>query len=325
MFAYNQPVPARSVAANSICLSAAGLRRELSARNLSRIEGVPADGILLPPTPRPAHEQTFGSVPSIVYAPHEDGRSHGNFLDASYRRIVADPAWRARLEKAYTGGRRIARTHDRVGRAELDCANSSDALLMNVFCYPGVLARPALRHLLGLEPNVMTEFGVRLGVPLGAGAQVGTSVDRTERASRDRTERASRDRTEIDLRLGDLLLEAKLTETDFQTAPARLVQRYRDLDEVFDVDDLPRSTTGAFASYQLIRGALAAHAEGIRFAVLCDARRVDLAEQWFEVLRAVRSVALRSRLQLLTWQELAATTPPRLRQFLSAKYGIAAG
>ena len=283
--------------------------RELSARNLSWIEAASAAiDSSLPSHNHPSHEQTYGRVPSIVYAPHEDGRSHGNFINSSYRRILADPAWRARLHKAYTGGLRIARTHDRTGRAELDCANSSDALLMNVFCYPGVLARPALRDLLGLEAKVMAEFGVRLGVPLRAGVQGGTGLDRTE----------------TDLRLGDLLLEAKLTETDFQSPPARLVQRYRDPDEVFDVADLPRSPTHAFAGYQLIRGTLAAHAHGARFAVLCDARRVDLAEQWFAVLRAVRSAALRSRLQLVTWQELAATTPLRLRQFLSAKYGIAA-
>jgi hypothetical protein len=41
-------------------------------------------------------------------------------------------------------------------------------------------------------------------------------------------------RTEVDLRLGNFLAEAKLTETDFETAPLRMVQRYRDFEDVFE-------------------------------------------------------------------------------------------
>ncbi len=281
------------------------LRRELSARNLALVEArvaglSPCDGEL------PGHEQTYSAVPSVVYAPDADGRGHGNFQPASYRQIQAVPAWAARLCKAYTGARRIARAQDRARRGELECANSSDALLMNVFCYPKVLETTALQRLLGLSARLHAEFGVRVGVPLRPDSRGKCAVDRTE----------------VDLRVGDLLVEAKLTETGFQTAPARLVERYRDLAEVFGEDELQRTEAGAFRSYQLLRGVLAAHATETRFAVLCDSRRTDLAEQWFDVVRAVRSSALRSRLQLVTWQEIAATLPPSLRRFLAAKYGI---
>ena len=188
---------------------------------------------------------------------------------------------------------------------------------MNIFCYPGLLARPALQGLLGLTHAVQPEFGVRIGVPLRA--------TRARRTIQSELKGNCPDRTEVDCRLDDLLLEAKLTETGFQTAPARLVHRYSDLDEVFDVNDLPRQgVTGTFLSYQLIRGVLAAHAGQCRFAVLADARRADLHEHWFQVLCAVRSSALRSRLEMLTWQELAAVTPPRVQNFLSTKYGIVA-
>ena len=74
--------------------------------------------------------------------------------------------------------------------------------------------------------------------------------------------------------------------------------------------------------YQLIRGVLAAYATGGSFCVLCDARRPDLIENWYAVIRAVRSCVLRCRLQLLTWQELAAVLPRSLQKFLAAKYGI---
>jgi hypothetical protein len=269
-------------------MTASELRRELSARNLVRAEGI-------------SHEVTFGHVPSVIYAEAEEGKRHGNFVPASWRRIQADPGWARRLEKVYTAGGRVARRHDR-WRGELECANSSDALLMNVFCYPGVTSSPALCGMLGLEPGLRPEFGVRIGAPLGSGRV---------------------DRTEVDMVLGEYLVEAKLTETGFGTARTALVERYRDLEEVFEVEELPRSTeTGAFTEYQLVRGVLGAHSLGARFLLICDGRRLDLAEGWFRVMRAVKPWELKTRLRMVTWQELAGAVPRGLREFLGEKYGI---
>ncbi len=241
---------------------------------------------------------SYSAVPSIVYAESEAGE-HGNFLPAAYRRILQQPAWKARLAKVYTGSRFLPRKADRT-RGELECANSSDALLMNIFCYPGVLRRRAVSSLLGIPPGLRPEFGVRAGIPLKNGA---------------------RDRSEMDLKLGDLLLEAKLTEGDFQTARCDLVHRYRDLDSVFEVDRLPMRY-GKYRSCQLIRGALAAYAHGASFAVVCDQRRQDLVEACFEVLSAVASTELRCRMSVVTWQELAQTLPRKVKVFLAEKYGI---
>ena len=183
---------------------------------------------------------------------------------------------------------------------ELDCANSSDALLMNVFCHPGVVECAGVRATLGIAAGAMPEFGVKPRTPLHGG---------------------KRDNTEVDMRVGDLLVEAKLTESDFQSAKAALVERYRDLREVFEVEELP-VRGGRVVGYQLIRGTLAAHATGCSFCVLCDARRPELVETWYAVMRAVRSFELRCRLKLLTWQELAGVVPGELREFLAEKYGI---
>jgi hypothetical protein len=81
---------------------------------------------------------------------------------------------------------------------------------------------------------------------------------------------------------------------------------------------------GKLCGYQLVRGTLAARATGASFCVLCDGRRSDLVEEWYRVISAVRSAELRSRLKLLTWQELAETLPVDLRDFLRVKYGIQA-
>lgn len=272
------------ISAKIVSLSSLQLRCEVSARNLSLCEGA-------------VHESTCGDIPSVLYK--ETNGRHYNFIPASYRRICASPEWSRRLKKHYSGSSRLARPRERI-RRELDCANSSDALLMNVFCYPAVTSRKAMCALLNVERGLRPRFGVRPGLPM-----MGGGVDRTE----------------IDMSLGRLFVEAKLTESGFQTARPELLVRYRDVAEVFDTDCLPMSAAG-YRGYQLIRGVLAAHHCGKSFLVLCDARRTDLIEAWFTVLRAVRSCELRSRLALLTWQELAGVLPKSLQRFLSEKYGI---
>jgi hypothetical protein len=261
------------------------LRWELSQRNAARAAGWSA-------------EMSYGAVPSIVYSENEAGE-HGNFLPASYKRILQQAGWKARLAKVYTGSRFLPRKADR-RRRELECANSSDALLMNIFCYPGILRRASLCSLLGIEPGTHPTFGFRPRIPLQNGAD---------------------DRSEIDLKLGKLFIEAKLTEGNFQSAKQGLVHRYRDLEAVFDVDRLPISKE-RYRSYQLIRGALAAHAHGASFAVCCDQRRQDLIEDCFEIMSAVSSTELRCRLSVVTWQEIASAMPPKVKGFLSEKYGI---
>jgi hypothetical protein len=244
------------------------------------------------------HDQTDGRIPSVLFACDEEGR-HGNFLYASYKEIKARPEWSRRLQKAHSGYRRM-RVRANWCWKELDCCSSSDALLMNVFCYPGVTRLRAVRALLGSEAEAVPEFGFKPRTPLANGRW---------------------DCTEVDMRLGTLLVEAKLTESDFQLADPRLVRRYRGLDEVFDVDELPQRA-GKHIGYQLIRGALAAQASGGSFCVFCDRRRTDLIENWYGILRAVRQADLRCRLKLLTFQELAGTVPPELQTFLEVKYGI---
>ena len=283
--------------------------------------------------------ESYGDTPVVVYAP--EGSRHGNFFDAAYAAILAKPEWMRRFGKVHAQAARALPKAERRWR-ELDSSTSSDALLMNVFCTPGVAESRALRDALGVEGGEPPEFGWKARVPLANGRS---------------------DRTEVDMRLGSLLVEAKLTEADFQSRAARIVESYRDFDEIFDRDLLPRTeiraarirTTSEFpedisqefesvlgdpesqtfvdaplppsgeagyASYQLIRNVLAAHAAGASFCAMYDERRPDLREQWFCVMAAVKSAELRTRLKALTWQELAALLPAELQQFLDVKYGI---
>jgi hypothetical protein len=123
------------------------------------------------------------------------------------------------------------------------------------------------------------------------------------------------------MKLGAVLFEAKLTESDFQTQKAPIVEGYRDLKEVFDCRKLARRGR-EYVSYQLLRNVLAAYALNLSFCVLVDARRPDLREQWYAVMSCVRLMDLKTRCKVLTWQELSAALPLRLQQFLELKYGI---
>lgn len=242
-------------------------------------------------------EESYGSSPVVIFP--ERGQSHGNFFAPSYRSILSNSDWKKRLAKVHTSGS-LPRADRRW--CELDSSNSSDALLMNIFCCPEVFQDGRVASFLGTDETA-PEFGFKARVPLREGKA---------------------DRTEVDMRLGNLLVEAKLTETDFQTKSKELVDRYRDFERVFRRRDLPQGKT-TYSCYQLIRNVLAADALGCCFCVMLDARRPDLLEQWYTVMRCVKDYELRVRCKVLTWQELADVVTEELQQFLDEKYGIRPG
>jgi hypothetical protein len=267
---------------------AAELRRELSARN----QRYAADHRLL-------SRESYGDPPVVCYLPREDGTAHGNFLPQTYTRILGHRGWSSRLNKVHAQARGRLPREDRRWR-ELDSSNSSDALLMNIFCFPGTLKNRRVFDRLGVLAPGMPEFGVKAMVPLANGHF---------------------DRTEVDMRLGDLLVEAKLTETDFQSAEPKLVEAYRDFSQVFSQPDLPRNGR-RYPSYQLLRNVLAAYANQCSFCVMVDARRPDLIEAWYAIMRCIRLTSLRLECKIITWQELSEGLPEKLRRFLEEKYGI---
>jgi hypothetical protein len=268
---------------------AAALRRELAdrAQGYARAEGLP-------------HCLSYGEAPIVCFAPYEDGSRHGNFLQGSYKRIRANLTWNRRLTKVHTQDQRSLPVTERGRWRELDTCTSSDALLMNVFCYPGLLRDGKVSALLGIDSDPSLFFGYKARVPLASGRF---------------------DRTEVDLRLGNVLIEAKLTEGDFQSARKDCLLAYRDFSEAFDRQQLPQ-TNDRYLSYQLLRNVLAAYALGCSFCVLVDARRPDLIDAWYAVMKSVKPVELRTRLRISTWQEVARLAPPKLRAFLARKYGV---
>jgi hypothetical protein len=211
--------------------TATQLRRDLTAR----VEAYARARLLL-------HDVSPGPDPAVLFGREDEDPTqpprHGNFHPAAYAAICANPDWLRRLAKPHTASRR-SRPRKDWRWMELDSAISSDALLMNIFCHPqvydGVRLASPVAALLNVDPAATLCFGAHPGVPLGT-----TLKPRNKKSA----PREALDRTEIDLTLTTptttFFLEAKLTESNFQTAAPVLLHRYRDLEAVFDPDRLPR-------------------------------------------------------------------------------------
>ena len=144
---------------------AALLRRERTARNASyaALEQV-------------AHVTSYGEMPVVVYQASPCGGKHGNFITASYQALLSRPEWRRRFDKVHSQADRTLPKSDCVWK-ELDSSMSSDALLMNIFCYPGVTKRRELSLMLGTEIGDLPEFGFKPRVPLISGLIERTEID----------------------------------------------------------------------------------------------------------------------------------------------------
>lgn len=132
-----------------------------------------------------------------------------NMHPASYQSIEGDPLILQRTQKP----------HQNVADyKEMQSSNSSDALLISIFRHPKIGEWKGLRELLEV-PNLESQFGFSPEVTLKDGR---------------------RERTEIDLALGDVFVEAKLTEKDFTEKAAEVVHNYAQFGELFDVGGLKR-------------------------------------------------------------------------------------
>jgi hypothetical protein len=247
------------------------------------------------------HYFSLGQSPTILFPTAADRSSHGSFHSDSWRAITANDTWANRLNKVHTHTDALP-PEMRATARELDSSSSSDALLMNCFCFPGAV--PRIMKGLGLWESIgstaLPEFGVKAKLPQTLNRQ---------------------DATELDMKIGSYIFEAKLTEKDFTSSAIEHVHEYTDFNSVFDSSALP-VVDSEFKGYQLIRNVLAAFRLNASLIVFVDQRRPDLLQEWWSVHAAIRDVPLRLRCGFRTWQQIAAASPPLLAAYLSAKYGI---
>jgi hypothetical protein len=249
-------------------------------------------------TSQAVHYKSIGAAPTVLFAASSDERTHGNFCPDSWHEITTNAGWRERLRKRHTQVNALPEDR-RSSACELDSSNSSDALLMNCFCFPG--AAPKILQGLELPEQCETPvFGFKPRLEIATNGQ---------------------EQTEIDMKIGSIIFEAKLTEKDFTSRPKAHVCRYQRFASVFEVDRLPVAQD-AFIGYQLIRNVLAADQLNATLVVLIDQRRPDLVREWWKVHAAIRNAELRQRCTFRTWQEVAVASPKPLSEYLRTKYGM---
>jgi hypothetical protein len=85
-----------------------------------------------------------------------------------YTAIAANSDWMRRFDKVHAqAARSLPKPQLDPARRwrELDSSMSSDALLMNIFCTPGVADSPAVRNALGVDAEAAPIFGWKARVP----------------------------------------------------------------------------------------------------------------------------------------------------------------
>jgi hypothetical protein len=227
---------------------------------------------------------------AIVFKTSTDGSSNPNFNENSLRHISKNQDWKNRLTKRHT--------HFKDDTLEMESSNSSDALLMNIFCHPKFSTWKGPHSILGFAKE-QPKFGVNPGIE------------------------NHNSPSEIDMILGDVIYEAKLTETDFTTKDLQTVLRvYPEMEDVFDLEYL--SEGDSVKHYQLLRNIYAVHrSETINeFKLLLDYRRPDLLHCLLDVIKTIRNDELRRKCGFITWQQIARTVGQDLKDFLRLKYGI---
>ena len=198
--------------------------------------------------------------------------------------------------------KRLKKPHSQLkGIKEMQSSNSSDALLMNIFCYPQIKKWKGICDLFKLTEIKDIEFGINPKL-LKNGKLEPTP-------------------TEIDLVLNDkIICEAKLTESDFTNKSKESVEEYDKFEGGFNKHYLPQ-TQKEYSNYQLIRNILALEHYSA-FYLICDARRPDLVKSFYETVRCINDVSLRNRCNIIFWQDIAKSVGRDLRSYLKISYNL---
>lgn len=212
-----------------------------------------------------------------------------NFLKSSYDNIKSNPVWYERTKKIHS--------YFQDGTLEMQSSNSSDALLMNVFCHPKFDSWKKVHNLLGIDNCSAKEFGWN-------------PIFENENPSY---------RTEIDLKIGNHIFESKLTENSFTSKNESIIHSYSDFFTVFDSELLNKSNN-EYAHYQLIRNVLTAYKYDFYFSILIDSSRIDLIKELINVITAIKIPELRKRINFYTWQEIVDSCGEELKEYVKYKY-----
>lgn len=213
-----------------------------------------------------------------------------NFNPDSYQKILSNPEWEKRLRKK-------KKYPNLPNTLEMQSSNSSDALLMNVFCNPKFIEWKGIKKLFNIIDFDCFRFGWNPNF------------------SNEKSHP-----TEIDLKFNNIIIEAKLTEANFKLQDKKTVETYDNFFSVFDYTLLELNKNGKYRNYQLIRNILSAYKNECRFVLLVDESRIDLIKEFIKTTNAIKDNSLRNRMEFITWQEISNSVGRTLREYIQMKY-----
>lgn len=224
-----------------------------------------------------------------------------NFFKKSWRTICANNKLFERTQKVHS--------HFKGSNPpilEMQSSNSSDALVMNIFCHPKILINKGILDLLKVDSLQNIDFGFKANL------------------AKEISGKPVNDNTEVDFYIkNEIIGECKLTEGNFTSKDEMIVHQYKKLQRVFHVDKLS-NTKMRYDNYQLIRNILAAEEHNCRFVLFCDMRRPDLVKHFIETVTCIKDeyLTLRQNCEVIYWQDIARVSNKDLKEFLNIKYGI---
>ena len=202
----------------------------------------------------------------------------------------------ANISKNNDFKKRLDKPHSNVPNCkEMQSSNSSDALLMNFFAHPKIKEWKSLRDLVSINQSDNIEFGWNP-----------TFSNETNH------------KTEIDMKIGDSIFEAKLTEKDFTEKELRVVLAYSNIENIIDLRGLTNNSV--VSNYQLIRNLLTVDKYGCKFNLLIDETRIDLIREFYKVKCAIKNSYLSDNFNFITWQEISNCVGLDLKNFITEKY-----
>ncbi|MBW8333164.1 MAG: hypothetical protein K0M40_14155 [Prolixibacteraceae bacterium] len=218
-----------------------------------------------------------------------------SFQPKSWQATQANPVYSLRTKKIHSNTVTS-------GIYEMQSSNSSDALAMNIFCFPDFAKWNGVKNLFGVDTFSSIQFGFNPQV-----AKNGSS-----------------DSTEVDVFINkSIICECKLTEEGFTQKEKQNVEQYDNFKKVFHADKLIQNGN-TYLNYQLIRNILAAYQHKCHFVLICDMRRPDLVKSFYQTIRCIKDdfIDLRTNCEIIYWQDIAKACGAELQQFLKEKYGI---
>jgi len=216
-----------------------------------------------------------------------------SFYQPSFAEVIKNPDWVKRINKKHT--------HFKDGTLEMQSSNSSDAILMNIFCNPSISMNDSLKKYLDIKIS-----NSQRDIVFGWNPEFENESNKKP--------------TEIDMKIGNHIFEAKLTENSFTKKNVDVLMKYPLINEIFFFKKIEVNQNKQVKNYQLFRNIITAYKYNFKFTILIDETRLDLIKEINNVKEIIKDEDLKARINFMTWQGIVKAFDNEFKNFMKTKY-----